>query len=107
MKVSELMNPAGVRLYANIKEAAERVLGRSLEQNLLSIVFDYDGNLWFVTGGFRIYPSRGQQGAMGYISHNAIETILAGGTADLDHEVPLRARVLKTALPPAGRVRSS
>ena len=78
-------------LDINIKEAAERVLGRSLEQNLLSIVFDYDGNLWFVTGGFRIYPSRGQQGAMGYISHNAIETILAGGTADLDHEVHVYA----------------
>ena len=78
-------------LDINIKEAAERVLGRSLEQNLLSIVVDYDGNLWFVTGGFRIYPSRGQQGAMGYISHNAIETILAGGTADLDHEVHVYA----------------
>ena len=78
-------------LDINIKEAAERVLGRSLEQNLLSIVFDYDGNLWFATGGFRIYPSRGQQGAMGYISHNAIETILAGGTADLDHEVHVYA----------------
>ena len=78
-------------LDINIKEAAERVLGRSLEQNLLSIVFDYDGNLWFVTGGFRIYPSRGQQGAMGYISHNAIETILAGGAADLDHEVHVYA----------------
>ncbi len=89
-------------LDINIKEAAERLLGRSLEQNLLSIVFDYDGNLWFVTGGFRIYPSRGQQGAMGYISHNAIDAILAGGTADLDHEVmstlPLRARVLKNGI---------
>ena len=98
-------------LDINIKEAAERVLGRSLEQNLLSIVFDYDGNLWFVTGGFRIYPSRGQQGAMGYISHNAIDAILAGGTADLDHEVhvyaPAPAKVLKTASPPARRVRSS
>ena len=45
----------------------------------------------FVTGGFRIYPSRGQQGAMGYISHNAIDAILAGGTADLDHEVHVYA----------------
>ena len=70
---------------------AERVLGRSLEQNLLSIVFDYDGNLWFVTGGFRIYPSRGQQGAMGYISRAAIDTILAGGTADLSREVHVYA----------------
>ena len=74
-------------LDINIKEAAEKVLGRSLEQNLLSVVFDYEGNLWFVTGGFRIYPSRQQQGAMGYISHTAIDTILAGGTADLEHEV--------------------
>ena len=78
-------------LDINIKEAAERVLGRSLEQNLLSIVFDYDGNLWFVTGGFRIYPSRGQQGAMGYISRAAIDTILAGGTADLSREVHVYA----------------
>lgn len=78
-------------LDINIKAAAERVLGRTLEQNLLSIVFDYEGNLWFVTGGFRIYPDRGQQGAMGYISHAAIETILAGGTADLDHEVHVYA----------------
>ena len=30
MKVSELMNPAGVRLYANIKEAAD-VLGILVE----------------------------------------------------------------------------
>ena len=74
-------------LDINIKEAAEKVLGRTLEQNLLAIVFDYEGNLWFVTGGFRIYPSRQQQGAMGYISHTAIETILAGGTADLAAEV--------------------
>ena len=78
-------------LDINIKAAAERVLGRTLEQNLLSIVFDYECNLWFVTGGFRIYPDRGQQGAMGYISHAAIETILAGGTADLDHEVHVYA----------------
>ena len=78
-------------LDIDIKAAAEAALGKELTQNLLSVVFDYDGNLWFATGGFRIYPSRGQQGAMGYISHNAIETILAGGTADLDHEVHVYA----------------
>ena len=74
-------------LDIDIKAAAEKVLGRTLDQNLLSIVFDYEGNLWFVTGGFRIYPSRGQQGAMGYISHTAIDAILSGGTADLKQEV--------------------
>ena len=78
-------------LDIDIKEAAEAALGKELTQNLLSVVFDYDGNLWFATGGFRIYPSRGQQGAMGYISHNAIDAILAGGTADLDHEVHVYA----------------
>ena len=46
-----------------------------------------------MTGGFRIYPSRGQQGAMGYVSHAAIEAILAGGTADLDHEVHVYAPI--------------
>ena len=74
-------------LDINIKEAAERVLGRSLEQNLLSIVFDYDGNLWFATGGFRIYPEREQQGVLGYIAHSAIEAILNGEQADLSKAV--------------------
>ena len=74
-------------LDINIKEAAERVLGRSLEQNLLSIVFDYDGNLWFATGGFRIYPERQQQGVLGYIAHSAIEAILNGEQADLSKAV--------------------
>ena len=78
-------------LDIDIKAAAEAALGKELTQNLLSVVFDYEGNLWFATGGFRIYPSRGQQGAMGYISHNAIDAILAGGTADLDHEVHVYA----------------
>ena len=80
-------------LDIDIKAAAEKVLGRTLDQKLLSVVFDYEGNLWFVTGGFRIYPSRGQQGAMGYVSHAAIEAILAGGTADLDHEVHVYAPI--------------
>ena len=74
-------------LDINIKEAAERVLGRSLEQNLLSIVFDYDGNLWFATGGFRIYPEREQQGVLGYIERSAIDAILNGEQADLSDAV--------------------
>ena len=78
-------------LDIDIKAAAEAALGKKLTQNLLSVVFDYDGNLWFVTGGFCIYPSRGQQGAMGYISRAAIDTILAGGTADLSREVHVYA----------------
>ena len=49
-------------LDIDIKAAAEAALGKELTQNLLSVVFDYDGNLWFATGGFRIYPQRQQQG---------------------------------------------
>ncbi|MEI3138248.1 MAG: hypothetical protein V8T31_00870 [Lachnospiraceae bacterium] len=52
-------------LDIDIKAAAEKALGKTLDQNLLSVVFDYDGNLWFATGGFRIYPDRKQQGTFG------------------------------------------
>ena len=70
-------------LDIDIKAAAETALGRELTQNLLSVVFDYEGNLWFATGGFRIYPERGQQGVMGYIARSAIDAILNGETVDL------------------------
>lgn len=70
-------------LDVDIMSLAEEALGKSIDQNLLSVVCDYEGNLWFVTGGFRIYPDRGQTGMMGYISREAIDEILAGGTPDL------------------------
>ena len=74
-------------LDIDIKAASEAALGKTLEQNLLSVVFDYEGNLWFATGGFRIYPERKQQGVVGYIDHEAIDTILDGGQADLSKAV--------------------
>ena len=74
-------------LDIDIKTAAETALGKELTQNLLSVVFDYDGNLWFATGGFRIYPERQQQGVLGYIAHSAIEAILNGEQADLSKAV--------------------
>ena len=70
-------------LDIDIKAAAEAALGKELTQNLLSVVFDYQGNLWFATGGFRIYPQRGQQGVMGYIARSAIDAILSGEETDL------------------------
>ncbi len=70
-------------LDIDIKAAAEIALGKALGQNLLSVVFDYEGNLWFATGGFRIYPQRAQQGVMGYIARSAIDAILNGETVDL------------------------
>ena len=74
-------------LDIDIKAAAESALGKELTQNLLSVVFDYDGNLWFATGGFRIYPERQQQGVLGYIAHSAIEAILNGEQTDLSKAV--------------------
>ena len=74
-------------LDIDIKAAAEAALGKELTQNLLSVVFDYDGNLWFATGGFRIYPERQQQGVLGYITHSAIEAILNGEQTDLSKAV--------------------
>ena len=74
-------------LDIDIKAASEAALGRTMDQNLLSVVFDYEGNLWFATGGFRIYPERKQQGVVGYIDHEAIDTILDGGQADLSKAV--------------------
>ena len=74
-------------LDIDIKAAAEAALGKTLEQNLLSVVFDYEGNLWFATGGFRIYPQRKQQGVIGYIAHAAIDAILRGEQANLSEAV--------------------
>lgn len=74
-------------LDIDVKAAAEEALGKTLDQNLLSVVFDYEGNLWFATGGFRIYPDRQQQGAMGYISREAIEGILNGKEVILSDSV--------------------
>mgnify|MGYP000497617626 FL=1 len=74
-------------LDIDIKAAAEAALGKTLDQNLLSVVFDYEGNLWFATGGFRIYPDRKQQGTFGYVSRTAIDKILNGEDVDLSDAV--------------------
>ena len=74
-------------LDLDIKAAAEAALGKTLDQNLLSVVFDYEGNLWFATGGFRIYPDRKQQGTFGYVSRAAIDKILNGEDVDLSDAV--------------------
>ena len=74
-------------LDIDIKAAAEAALGKTLDQNLLSVVFDYEGNLWFATGGFRIYPDRKQQGTFGYVSRAAIDKILNEEDVDLSDAV--------------------
>ena len=74
-------------LDIDIKAAEEAAIGKTLDQNLLSVVFDYEGNLWFATGGFRIYPDRKQQGTFGYVSRAAIDKILNGEDVDLSDAV--------------------
>lgn len=62
----------------DIKQSVESVIDRQTEQNLLAVTYDYDGNLWFVTGGFRIYPNRQQVGYIGYIEASAIKDLKDG-----------------------------
>ena len=57
-------------LDIDIKAAAEEITGKTLDQNLLSVVFDYEGNLWFATGGFRIYPERKQRNGIHFKGSN-------------------------------------
>lgn len=54
-------------------------------QTLLSVAYDYSGNLWFTTGYFRVYPEGKKAsnktpapGLFGYISRTGIDAILGG-----------------------------
>ncbi len=71
----------------NVVEIATKVLGDDIDQNLLSIVYDYSGNLWFITGGFRIYPDRNPAGFTGYISQEYIQKTLSGEEANPEEYV--------------------
>lgn len=65
-------------LDVNVAEAAKKQLGEEIDTRLLSIVYDYEGNLWFVTGGFRIVPEQNPAGFMGYLSREYIDKVLKG-----------------------------
>ncbi len=71
-------------LDVNVSEAAKKVLGDDIDTRLLSIVYDYSGNLWFVTGGFRIVPTRDPAGFMGYLSREYIDKTMAGETVSAE-----------------------
>ncbi len=74
-------------LDINVGAVAEQILGKEIDQTLMSIVFDYGGNLWFTTGGFRVYPEREESGMIGYISRKGIDDTLNGVPVDLQSEV--------------------
>lgn len=62
----------------DVSSQAVKKLGDDIDKNLLSIVYDYSGNLWFVTGGFCIVPESSPAGFLGYISHEYMEKALNG-----------------------------
>lgn len=74
-------------LDIDVASQARKLLGEDIDTNLLSIVYDYSGNLWFVTGGFRIYPDRNPAGFMGYISSEYIEKAMNGENPSIDDNV--------------------
>ncbi len=79
-------------LDVNIADAAVKALGDEIDTRLLSIVYDYEGNLWFVTGGFRILPDRDPAGFLGYLSREYIDRVLGGETVSAEeylHFYPL------------------
>ncbi len=67
-------------LDVNVTQVAQSVLGEDIDTRLLSIVYDYKGNLWFVTGGFQIHPQRDPAGFLGYLSREYIDRVQAGET---------------------------
>lgn len=71
-------------LDVDVRKAAAAALGDKTDTNLLSIVFDYEGNLWFTTGGFRIDPNRYPPGFIGYLSREYIDAACAGKDISTD-----------------------
>ncbi len=65
-------------LDVDVAKAAQAALGNDIDTRLLSIVYDYNGNLWFVTGGFQIHPNRDPAGFLGYLSREYIDKAQAG-----------------------------
>lgn len=68
------------KLDVDIVSAAVSALGGEIDPNLLSIAYDYEGNLWFVTGGFHKNPAHSKAGFAGYLEREYIDLALAGGS---------------------------
>lgn len=66
------------KLDVDIVSGAVSTLGEDIDKNLLSISYDYEGNIWFVTGGFHKNPSHSKAGFVGYLERGYIDRILAG-----------------------------
>lgn len=66
------------KLDVDVVSGALDALGSDIDQNLLSIAYDYEGNLWFVTGGFHKNPNYSKAGFAGYLERKYIDRVLAG-----------------------------
>lgn len=53
------------------------------DRNLLSLVADYKGNIWFASGGMCVYPDRYPHGFAGYVEYDAVQKLLAGENVDI------------------------
>lgn len=71
----------------DIVEQAVKALGPDIDQRLLSVIYDYEGNLWFCTGGFRIDPNRDPAGFIGYISREYMQQLDTGQTVPLEGNI--------------------
>ncbi len=69
------------KLDVDILSGAVKAMGNDIDQNILSIAYDYEGNLWFVTGGFHKNPAFSKSGFVGYLEREYIDHILAGENA--------------------------
>lgn len=74
-------------LDVDVVKAAKAALGEDIFTKLLSVVYDYQGNLWFVTGGYRVYPDRNPAGFLGFLSRSYIDRALAGESPDLAGQI--------------------
>lgn len=71
----------------DIVEQAVKALGEDIDRRLLSVVYDYEGNLWFTTGGFRIDPERDPAGFLGYISRDYMQQAGSGEALPLEGNI--------------------
>lgn len=82
-----VLNTFEKALDVDIVTAAKAALGDDIDTNLLSTVMDYDGNLWFVTGGFHIDPAHAKDGFFGYLDRSYIDAALSGEKADVNESL--------------------
>ncbi len=65
-------------LDVDVTTPAKEALGDDIDTNILSITYDYSGNLWFVTGGFHKNPEYSKDGFAGYLEREYIDAVLDG-----------------------------